>query len=100
MSFDGQTASTLDVVDIAIPSPRRQPRRPPPRTPSTVEDDLIPSAPAQASNSSIEPMLAPSQAFTVATDAADSLVDDPHPASRRKPANTVPKRRIKSSRPE
>jgi len=28
MSFDGQTASTLDVIDIEFPSPPRRPRRP------------------------------------------------------------------------
>jgi len=68
MSFDGQTTSTLDLVDIAFPSPPRKQRRRPTRTPSTIEDELIPTATVQASDSSIEPMLAPSQPFTVATD--------------------------------
>lgn len=71
MSFDGQTASTLDVVDIAFLSRPRKQRRQPPRTPSTVEGELIPTAPAQVSSSSIEPMLASNQPFTVATDVAE-----------------------------
>lgn len=71
MSFDGQTASTLDVFDIVFPSPPRKQRRRPPRTPSTVDGELISTAPAQASDSSIEPMLVPSQPFTVATDIAE-----------------------------
>jgi hypothetical protein len=73
MSFDGQTASTLDVVDIAIPSPRRRSRRTPPKNPdaSTVEGELIAQAPMPISDSSIDPMLASSHAFVVATDHAE-----------------------------
>jgi len=74
MSFDGQTASTLDIVDIAFSAPRRRPRRVQPAMmkleASTVEGDLVPQSPTQTSNSSIEPMLASTQAFTVASDLA------------------------------
>ncbi len=74
MSFDGQTASTLDIVDTALPEPRRRPRRmqPPMMKPeaSTVEGNLVAQPPTQTSNSSIEPMLASTQAFTVASDLA------------------------------
>ena len=58
MSFDGQTASTLDLVDIAIPSPRRKPRRAQSTNPdaSTVEDELVAQVPMPASDSSIDPL--------------------------------------------
>jgi hypothetical protein len=74
MSFDGRTASTLDIVDIAFPAPRRRPRRVQPAVmkleASTVEGDLVPQSPTQTSSSSIEPMLASTQVFTVASDLA------------------------------
>jgi hypothetical protein len=71
MSFDGQTASTLDVVDVSFQAPRRSSqRRMPQRTlVSTVDEDLIPEAPTRASTSTIEPMLASLQAFSVDSDA-------------------------------
>jgi hypothetical protein len=73
MSFDGQTASTLDVVDVGFATPRRPARRPPARAmvASTVEGELVPEARAQASNASIEPMFTSAQAFTIASDLAE-----------------------------
>ena len=73
MSFNGQTASTLEVVDVTSPMPRRRARRAstPATVASTVEGELVPEARAQASNSSIEPMFASGQAFAIASDLSE-----------------------------
>jgi hypothetical protein len=72
MSFDGPTASTLDIVDVSFQAPRRSSqRRAPARATlaSTVDGDLLPEAPSQASTSTIEPMLASLQAYSIDSDA-------------------------------
>ena len=73
MTFDGQTASTLDVVDVAFATPPRRARRAPApdMVASTVEGELVPEARIQASNSSIEPLFASLQAFAIASDLAE-----------------------------
>lgn len=70
MSFDGQTASTLDVIEVVFATPRRRARRAPAPAmgASTVDGELIPEARGRASDSSIEPMFASVQAFTVESD--------------------------------
>jgi len=70
MSFDGQTASTLDVIiDVEFPSVPRKPRRSRSiKGASTIEAELLAEAPLHPSGSSIEPELAPLQPFTIATD--------------------------------
>src|SRR4051812_47215690 len=73
MSFDGQTASTLDVVDVAFATPRSRARRAPApaMVASTVEAELVPEARGQVSSSSIETMFASVQAFAIASDLAE-----------------------------
>jgi hypothetical protein len=72
MSFDGQTASTLDVVDVAFATPRRRAQLARVTSmASTVDGDLIPEARRPASTSSIEPLLASTQAFTVESDLSE-----------------------------
>jgi hypothetical protein len=73
MSFDGSTASTLDIVDVAFAAPRSPARRgrARARVASTIEGDLSVDIRGQASDSSIEPMLAPAHAFTVTSDLAE-----------------------------
>ncbi|HZJ67066.1 MAG TPA: hypothetical protein VFD36_26350 [Kofleriaceae bacterium] len=73
MSFDGQTASTLDVVDVAFATPRRPAHRAPlpAMVASTVEGELVAEGREQASDSTIEPMLASARAFVVESDLAE-----------------------------
>lgn len=73
MSFDGQTASTLDVVEMGFQAPQLRQRRAPVRAmvASTVDGDLVPLPRVQASNSSIGPMLVSTEPFTVDSDHGD-----------------------------
>jgi len=73
MSFDGQTASTLDVIEMGFQAPERRQHRAPARAmvASTVDGKLVPEARLQASNSSIGPMLVSSEPFTIESDLGD-----------------------------
>lgn len=73
MSFDGQTASTLDVVEMGFQRPQRRQGRAPGRNmvASTVDGELVPQSHTQLSNSSIGPMLVSSAPFTIESDLGD-----------------------------